>query len=229
MSNSTERYQKLAFKEALSRIHHYPVACKDLSFILREAYQKLPKNLQSVVYQDTLTAIRLLPEIQTCSAVSAAHLLLRSAEAVLPKQRKILAVTEFKHSKVAHKRRSKAHQEEETPAATELPQDVLLHIFSFLDIQSLVSVSLVSWSWNFAAHNNQLWHSLYAIFFGSKCDTMLQNGRQGENKEFTLLQEHADARTSIDWREAFKRKYMGMLLRHLVAHVFDNLLPYDCE
>lgn len=58
---------------------------------------------------------------------------------------------------------------------------------------------------------------------------MLQNGRQGENKEFTLLQEHADARTSIDWREAFKRKYMGMLLRHLVAHVFDNLLPYDCE
>ncbi|KAJ9164244.1 hypothetical protein P3X46_023846 [Hevea brasiliensis] len=134
MSNSIESYQKLAFKEALSRNHRYSVACKDLSLILREAYHKLPENLQSVVFQDTLAAFRLLPE-QTRSAVSAAHLLCKSAEAVLPKQRKILVLLNLNIQRLPIR----------ASAATELPQDVLVHIFSFLDIHSLVADSLVSW------------------------------------------------------------------------------------
>lgn len=51
--------------------------------------------------------------MQTQNAVSAANLLLQSAEAVLPRQRRTQAVTEFKHAKVAHKRRSKTRQEVE--------------------------------------------------------------------------------------------------------------------
>lgn len=62
MSNSTERYQKLGLKEALTRIHRYPIACKELSFIFRGAYSKLPKNVQSLIFQDSLAAFRLLPE-----------------------------------------------------------------------------------------------------------------------------------------------------------------------
>lgn len=50
--------------------------------------------------------------MQTRSAVSAAHLLFQSVEATLPKQKKNLAVTEYKNSMVAHKRRTKARQEE---------------------------------------------------------------------------------------------------------------------
>lgn len=50
--------------------------------------------------------------IQTQSAVSAVHFLLQSVEAALPKQKKNVAVTEFKHAMVAHKRRCKAHQVE---------------------------------------------------------------------------------------------------------------------
>lgn len=50
--------------------------------------------------------------MQTSNAVSAAHLLLRSAEAALPKQKRNLAVTEFKQAMVARKRRCKAREEE---------------------------------------------------------------------------------------------------------------------
>lgn len=47
--------------------------------------------------------------IQTQSAVSAVHSLLQSVEAALPKQKKNMAVTKFKHAMVVHKRRCKAH------------------------------------------------------------------------------------------------------------------------
>lgn len=62
MSKQLERYQKLALKESLGSIHRYPLVCKELSLILRGAYRKVPKNLQSLIFQDTLTAFRLLPE-----------------------------------------------------------------------------------------------------------------------------------------------------------------------
>lgn len=46
--------------------------------------------------------------IETKSAVSAVHFLLQSVEAALPNRKKNVAVTEFKHAMVSHKRRSKA-------------------------------------------------------------------------------------------------------------------------
>lgn len=50
--------------------------------------------------------------MQTRNAVSGAHVLIQSAEATLPKQKKNLAVTEFKQAMIAHKRRCKARKEE---------------------------------------------------------------------------------------------------------------------
>lgn len=47
------------------------------------------------------------------SAIPAANSLLQSAEFVLPKQKKLLAVKEYKHAVVASKRKSKADQDEE--------------------------------------------------------------------------------------------------------------------
>ncbi|KAJ6888107.1 F-box protein [Populus alba x Populus x berolinensis] len=200
MSDQVERYQILGYKEALTRTHHYPVACKELSLILREAYNKLPKNLQSLVFQDTLSSFKLLPQMWTDNAVSAAHLLVQSAEATLPKQKKNVATKEFKQAMVASKRRGKACRMQE--CHTELTQDVLVDIFSLLDTRSLVSASLVSRSWNAAACNNHLWQSLYATIFASDHNSSnakdLLNGRRGEdNKE----------NNSVDWREAFKRAY----------------------
>ncbi|XP_062149671.1 F-box protein At5g52880 isoform X2 [Alnus glutinosa] len=218
MSNPLERYQKLGLSESLPRIYRYPIACKELSFILRGAYNKLPKKLQSLIFQDTLTAFRLLPEMQIHTAVSAAHILHQSAEAALPKQKRNLAIKEFKHAMVAHKRRYKARQEENGSAR--LPQDILVHIFSFLDLQSLVSVGLVCWSWNIAASDDHLWQLQYASVF-SNSDNCLKSkghqiGRPVEDEEFRFL-EHMDTRSSIDWREAFKRAYIGNATKNLTA------------
>ncbi|XP_004309171.1 PREDICTED: F-box protein At5g52880 [Fragaria vesca subsp. vesca] len=199
MSKPLERYQKLALKECLGSIHRYPLVCKELSLILRGAYRKVPKNLQSLIFQDTLTAFRLLPEMKTGSAVSAAHLLLQSVEATLPKQKKNLAVAEYKNAMVVHKRRTKAHQEENL---AHLPQDVLVHVFSFLDFQSLVSVGLVCWSWNFAASDNRLWQRQYATFFRDSYNDLnikeQHTSRQVQDKSDTLF-----------WRKAFKIAYKG--------------------
>ena len=49
----------------------------------------------------------------TNNAVSAAHLLVQSAEATLPKQKKNIATKEFKLAMVASKRRGKAHRMQE--------------------------------------------------------------------------------------------------------------------
>lgn len=51
--------------------------------------------------------------MQTQKAIEVANILLRSAESVLPKQKKVLAVAEFRHAMVACKRRSKAQRGEE--------------------------------------------------------------------------------------------------------------------
>ncbi|KAJ6764867.1 hypothetical protein OIU74_023693 [Salix koriyanagi] len=207
MSDQVERYQILGHKEALTRTHHYHVACKELSLILREAYNKLPKNLQSLIFQDTLSALKLLPQMWTDNAVSAAHLLVQSAEATLPKQKKNVATKEFKIAMVASKRRGKAHRMQE--CHIELPQDVLVDIFSLLDTRSLVSASLVSRSWNAAACNNHLWESLYATIFASDHNSSkaknLLDGRRGEDNN------------SVDWREAFKRAHIDNSSKRLTT------------
>lgn len=51
--------------------------------------------------------------MNTLAAVSAANLLLKNVEAVLPKQKKNLAIVEFKQAKVALKRRGKSREEED--------------------------------------------------------------------------------------------------------------------
>lgn len=51
--------------------------------------------------------------MQTQKATAVANMLLRSAEYVLPKQKRVLAVTEYRHAMVACKRRGRAQQDEE--------------------------------------------------------------------------------------------------------------------
>ncbi|XP_058206049.1 F-box protein At5g52880 [Rhododendron vialii] len=204
-----ERYEKLGIGESLPRVYQYPIACQELSSILRGAYSQLPKNLQSLVFQHTLTAFRLLPQMQTQKAISAANLLIQSAEAVLPKQRRVLAATEFRHAKIAHKRRCKDRQE----GSTHLPQDVLVHIFGFLDLQSLLCAASVCWLWNSAASDNYLWHLQHVSYFGDSSDCLkgraLQRCEMLENDEHMRLQEEVTTETSIDWREAFIKAYKG--------------------
>ncbi|KAL0299615.1 UNVERIFIED_CONTAM: F-box protein [Sesamum radiatum] len=199
--NPVDRYQTLRLKESLSTPFQYILACKELSFILKNAYSKFPKNLQSLIFQDTLFAFSLLPEMQTQSAILAANSLLQSAEFALPKQKRATAVTEHKHAVVTSKRKIKAKQEEE--GIIPLPQDVLMHVFSFLDMQSLVSASAVCRSWNVAASDNHLWEFLYAIYFcgsGNVCQNGIATG------------------VGIDWRCAFKIAYKGTCYRKFKSY-----------
>ncbi|GMP24640.1 hypothetical protein CsSME_00001836 [Camellia sinensis var. sinensis] len=219
MVAALERYEKLGIGESLPRIYQYPLACREISIILRGAYSKLPKNLQSLVFQHTLTAFRLLPLMQTQNAVSAANLLIQSAEAVLPKQKKVLAVTEFKHAKVAHKRRCKDRQEE---GSIQLPQDVVVHIFSFLDLQSLLSAASVCWLWNSAASDNHLWHLQHVMYFGDSNNCSKGRGLQKygilENDEHMQLQMEVNAGNNTDWRDTFKKACKGNSLKKLTSY-----------
>lgn len=210
MAKEIERYQKLGLRESLHRIYRYPSACNELSFLLRGVYSKVPKNLQSLIFQDTLSAFRLLPQVQTESAVSAANRLLQCAEASFPKHKKMLAVTEFKQAKVAHKRRCKTRQEEE--GSLYLPQDVLVHIFSFLDLQSLVAAGFVCWSWNMAAGDDHLWQTQYTMFFTQLSGCLL------EDTDPTHLQDGVATNFSTDWRDAFKRTYKGNLSKRFKSN-----------
>lgn len=49
--------------------------------------------------------------MNTTAAVSAANLLVKSVESAFPKQKKNLAIVQFKQAKVALKRRTKSHEE----------------------------------------------------------------------------------------------------------------------
>ncbi|KAK4280220.1 hypothetical protein QN277_011868 [Acacia crassicarpa] len=213
MSNPVERYQNLRLKEFLPKTDRYPIACKELSSILRDAYDKLPKILQALIFQDILTAFRLLPEIQIQSAVSSAHLLVQSVEAVLPKQKRNMAVKEYKQAIVAHKRRFKPQQEGE--GSTELPHDILMHIFSLLDIKSLVYVVQVCRSWNLAANENHLWKLHYVAIHGSSVKE--QPIRLDGDRKYPLPQDPIDTRLNVDWKEAVKRSYTGDLKEILTS------------
>ncbi|KAK4769221.1 hypothetical protein SAY86_027371 [Trapa natans] len=219
MASELERYHKLGIAESLPKIYRYPIACGELSFILRGAYNKLPKNLQSLIFHDTLAAFRLLPQMQTQSAVSAANSLAQAAEAVLPKQKKNLAATEYKHAKIAQKKQSKMQQELRDCA--QLPQDTLLHIMSFLDLHSLVSAGLVCWSWNLAACDDSLWQAQYNRVFGHSAVSL----KDDNNNSKTIHGGHQNAPqdkmtilTSLNWREAFKKAYTGKSSRKVIAN-----------
>lgn len=79
--------------------------------------------------------------MQIRTAVSAAHILHQSAEAALPKQKRNLAITEFKHAMVAHKRRYKAHQEERGNFDCRKRFHIIyLAMFSFLEAEKLIKI-----------------------------------------------------------------------------------------
>ncbi|KMZ56512.1 hypothetical protein ZOSMA_94G00370 [Zostera marina] len=211
-----ERYRKLGIRDALSRHCDYSHACTDLNSILRCAYIKLPKNLQALVFQDTLAAFRLLP--QTSSGISSAKLLIRAAEAVLPKQRRVLALSEFKQAAVAHKRGSKAPQY--TQGIVQLPHDLLVEIFHSLDLTSLVTVSRVSWAWNSAAKDGALWKLLYSVFFG-KSNSCFQNDEPLISKSFenVCALELKDS-AYPNWREIFKINFLARPLYSAATRIF---------
>ncbi|XP_051138265.1 F-box protein At5g52880 [Andrographis paniculata] len=188
--NLIDRYESLRLRESLAKSSQYVSACRELSFILKNGYSKFPKNLQSLVFYDAIFAFTLLPAMQMQSAISAANLLLQSAESSLPKQKRAVAVKEHKNAVVASKRKSKATSEE--PGSDPLPQDVLVHIFSFLDVQSLVSASSVCWSWNVAACDSHLWKRLYNSFFRNS-----YNAKHTNRLNFV----------GDEWRRAYKTAY----------------------
>ncbi|XP_026666249.1 F-box protein At5g52880 isoform X2 [Phoenix dactylifera] len=206
-ATASERYEELGLAEALSRPYDYPTACRELGLILRLAYAKLPKGLQSLVFRDTLSAFRRLPQVQTGYGISSANILLQAAEVVLPKQKKALAVSEFKHAAVAHKRHSRAHED---GGSMQLPHDVLVHIFSFLDMRSLVTASSVCWAWNSAASDDTLWQLQYSLLFGEYDISRLRTGKLVQVKDMVFHQgiERVDAMTNLNWKEAYRRKYI---------------------
>ncbi|KAG9448430.1 hypothetical protein H6P81_014558 [Aristolochia fimbriata] len=215
-----ERYKKLRLRESLSKSYNYASACNELGFLLKGAYNKVPKNLQAIMFQDTLEAFRVLPEMLTDSGIAAANLLLQSAEVTLPKQKRALAVTDFKHAIIAYKRRCKAQQNHEGSAS--LPQDILVHIFRYLDMRSLVAAGLVCRSWNSAAKDNRLWQSQHTLLFGDptlSCESEEQMSRLREDQKDTPYEKtNYDAMAHLDWREAFKKKYLANSLRRSTSN-----------
>ncbi|EYU25171.1 hypothetical protein ABFS82_06G026100 [Erythranthe guttata] len=207
-----ENYRILKVKESLSKPFQYVLACKELSFLLKNGYSQFPKYLQSLLFHDTVFAFTLLPEMPTQSAISAANSLLQSAEYALPKQKRAIAVKEYKHAIVASKRKSRTNQHDED--LTLPPQDVLVHIFSFLDVQSLASASEVCRSWNSAACENHLWKSLYVIYF-SNSDVVTKGGGV---KNHRVTKNEDNSGIGIDWRRAFKSSYKETCRRKFKSH-----------
>nr|CAD1834101.1 unnamed protein product [Ananas comosus var. bracteatus] len=209
-NSAEERYERLGLREALSRDADYAGACYELARTLRLAYAPLPKGFKSLVLDDTLFALRILPDAQTGNAISSANILVQAAEAVLPKQKKALVASEYKHSVIAHLRRAKAHQ---VGDSVQLPYDLLVHIFKFLDVRSLVAVSLVCWAWNSAANDNNLWRMLYSLFFGDgyKICGSEEEGYQSIRHNRIGPERITDVNpaSSFNWKRAFRRKYTG--------------------
>lgn len=199
-TGAAERYREMGIGAALSRPWDYPTACGELAALLRLGYADLPKAAQALVASDVLLAFRLLPDVQTGYAVSTANVLLQAVEVALPKQKKAQAVSEFKHSIIAHKRRARVQQNSGSP---HIPQDILVHIFSFLDMHSLVAAGLVCWSWNSAANDNKLWKMNYSIFFGL-------SHLSGNNIPVSGVQYSMNSvpnYPSFSWKESFHSKY----------------------
>lgn len=78
------------------------------------------------------------PSVQTGYAVSTANVLLQAVEVALPKQKKAQAVSEFKHSIIAHKRRARVQQNSGTWYVP-FPWCNCINV-------TLFSVNLISWA-----------------------------------------------------------------------------------
>lgn len=206
-TGALERYGEMGVGAALSRPWDYPTACAELAALLRLGYADLPKPAQALVASDVMLAFRVLPDVHTGYAVSAANDLLQAVEVALPKQKKAQAVSEFKHSVIAHKRRARLQQNSGSP---HIPQDILVHIFSYLDMHSLVAAGLVCWSWNSASNDNSLWKVNYSLFFGL-CHLSSQNIPEPCVQHSRDTVQNSPDSLSIDpnfsWKESFHNKY----------------------
>ncbi|XP_044981947.1 F-box protein At5g52880 [Hordeum vulgare subsp. vulgare] len=208
-TGAVKRYTEMGIAAALSRPWDYPTACRELAELLRHGYAGLPKAAQALAAADVLVAFRRLPDVQTEHALAAANGLLLAVEASLPKQKKSQAVSEFKYSVILHKRRAKVQQE---PGPPHIPNDVLIHIFSFLDMRSLVAASLVCWPWNSSANDSKLWKTNYSLFFSashlSSNSTPVSSGIQ--NSHALLVQNNVDPvfdDPNLNWKEVFRNKH----------------------
>ncbi|KAF8727335.1 hypothetical protein HU200_018937 [Digitaria exilis] len=192
---------------ALSRPWDYPTACGELAALLRLGYADLPKAAQALVVSDVMLAFRLLPDVQTGYAINAANALLQAVEVALPKQKKAQAVSEFKHSVIAHKRRARVQQDS---GSAHIPQDVLVHIFSFLDMRSLVAAGLVCWSWNSAANDGDLWKMNYSLFFGLchlSGNSIVVSGVQNSHDLVQTSTHSVSIDPNYRWKESFRNNY----------------------
>ncbi|XP_006654675.2 F-box protein At5g52880 [Oryza brachyantha] len=207
-TGAVERYGEMGISAALSRPWDYPTACGEIAALLRNGYADLPKAAQALVAADVLLAFRLLPDVQTGYALSAANGLLQAVEGSLPKQKKAQAISEFKRSIVAHKRHARVQQD---PGATHIPYDVLVHIFSFLDMRSLLAAGLVCWPWNSAANDNNLWKMNYSLFFSiypMNCNSTPTPGNvQNSDGHVQNSMYPVSPDPGFSWKEAFQNKY----------------------
>jgi hypothetical protein len=131
-----------------------------------------------------------------------------------------------------------------------IPQDVLVHIFSFLDMRSLVSAGLVCWyfssralvpplypsyfylshffflkrSWNSAAVDNDLWRMNYSLFFGTCYNNGIIVSVSGAQNIYGLAAQNSMDSVSVDqtfcWKEIFHKKYAGNCAIPKVARPF---------
>ncbi|KAK8944168.1 hypothetical protein KSP39_PZI007534 [Platanthera zijinensis] len=230
-SSKMEGYVKKSVGDAFI-ILRYVCACVFWAAVFFLQYISSPKDLISFVATDSLTPFLLLDPVHLQSesliepsniqihlfiaalifvlvfgvepdiGIPAANLLVRAAEAALPKQKKTLASSEFKHSVVAQRRRGKVHQVE---GFIDLPQDILLHAFRFLDIRSLVIASSVCWSWNTAAKDNMLWMSHYYVIFGRIDISIGKKSLFSDFVHINGLYKGKELPINFDWRGAFKR------------------------
>lgn len=145
--------------------------------------------------------------IQTQSAVSAAHFLLQSAEAALPKQKKNVAVTEFKHAMVAHKRCCKTHQVEKGQIIfkkwlcyiTEKAKEVMFKKFPFLVFQ---------------VHSNCHKIFLYTFSVFQICNLWSRRGQSAGNTILLLCELYIFDR----FVEHVKLLYLIIFCLHCLAH-----------
>ncbi|CAM6122349.1 unnamed protein product [Calypogeia fissa] len=203
-------YAQLHINAALSRRCDYSQACKELSGILRKVYVRAPKAVQFTIYNDVLSAFRLLPEMDTFQQLSAAEVLLQAVEATLPKKRRIAAASEYKQAAVAQNRKAK-HQEFERPADyVHLTTDLLLKIFGFLDPRSLAISSGVCRIWNEAAYDDGLWRTHFLSMFdrlniereSMSLNSMFRCGGLDQSQNFV----GADGERHGFWRKALAWK-----------------------
>eukprot|EP00898_Chlorokybus_atmophyticus_P004327 jgi/Chlat1/4896/Chrsp31S04912 len=161
-----KEYNSLSLRAALSRSGDYAEACVELSLLLQHCYEHSAKPVQTVMWDDTLTALNLLSRFDASAQRKAAAQLAQATERALPKQRRTTALAAYRQHALAGHRRSKkqdtAHDgtdeaDMNCTGAAALPRDVIAVIFKFLDARTLVNASAVCRDWHELAKEDWLW------------------------------------------------------------------------